>query len=215
MPKNSFALEAGAPKRLELSWGFAWSNFTVSFDGQEVGRIDKKALEGVNGFRLPDGSELTVQLKKGFGGPQLSVLRNGQPLPGSATDPEALVKAAAYLLFFLAALNAVLGVVALAFDVKVLLDLGMGIGSLVVGVVYSLLGFFTLKQSRVALGIAIALYVLDGVATLAMSVGAGGQPAVGGIVMKVFFTILLVRGFKAIGELKAKQAAVPATAPTV
>jgi len=63
MPKNSFALEAGGPKRLQISWSGMWKNIQVTLDGQQLGTIpDKAALEQGAEFPLPEGSRLKVQL---------------------------------------------------------------------------------------------------------------------------------------------------------
>src|SRR5690349_9384101 len=88
MPKQTFALEAGGEKRLEVSWGGMFKNTTVSLDGNSIGVIpDQKALLAGQEFRLPDGSTIKVQLVRSFISTELRVFRNGQPLPGSASDP--------------------------------------------------------------------------------------------------------------------------------
>ncbi|MGZ3461319.1 MAG: hypothetical protein ACXU86_22745, partial [Archangium sp.] len=104
MAKTQLALEAGGPKRLALSWGMAWKNFQVTLDGQQVGTVSggqKELKEGVE-FRLPDGSLLHIQLDRSFTNTELRVLRNGVPVPGSASDPAQRVKNGAYLLYLLA-----------------------------------------------------------------------------------------------------------------
>lgn len=209
MPSQTFALEPNGPKRLTLSWGAFWKNFTVSLDGQQIGALTSDELKAGKDVPLPDGSTLFVHLKQGFGNAGLELSRNGKPLPGAANDPAAMVKGAGYLLYFLAALNALLGAGAIAFRVQVLLDADIGVGSIILGFIFGVCGFFTLQRSLVALIIATALYAIDGVATLAMAVAAGGQPGVGGVIMRIFFIVVLVRGVTGIRTLKAEAKSSP------
>ena len=45
MPKQSFALEAQGPKRLEIQWKGNWKNVTITLDGEVVGTIpDSKSM---------------------------------------------------------------------------------------------------------------------------------------------------------------------------
>src|SRR5262245_22087083 len=121
MPKKLMSLEKDGPKRLELSWSGMWNDFTVNLDGGTVisahGSSDIKAGKSAT---LPDGSTLDVRLQTGFGNAGLVILRNGVPLPGSSTDPETLVKTAGGIVYAIAVLNAIIVVIAYAFDVQFL-----------------------------------------------------------------------------------------------
>src|SRR6185436_12158876 len=132
-----------------------------------------------------DGSTLKVQLVQAFASVELQVTRNGRPLPGSASDPIERVKAAGYIIYFIAGLSGLVGFLAVVFQVQFLLDVGIGWTSLVGAAVYAVLGFFTLRKSRVALIAAIALFILDGLATVVMTAGAKGTPPMGAIIMRV------------------------------
>ncbi|MEW6433916.1 MAG: hypothetical protein AB1730_20645 [Myxococcota bacterium] len=209
MPSQTFALEPNGPKRLTLSWSAFWKNFTVSLDGKQIGALTPDELKAGKDVPLPDGSTLYVHLRRGFGNTGLELSRNGQPLPGAANDPASMVKNAAYLLYFLAALNALLGAAAVAFNVEVLQVNGVGLFSIALGFVFAVCGFFTMQRSLAALITAIALYGLDAIATLFSAVTAGGQPGAGGIIMRVFFIIVLARGVTGLRALKA-QAKSPA-----
>jgi len=215
MAKTQFALEAGGPKRLELSWGMFWKNFQVTLDGKQVGSVSggqKELKDGVE-FRLPDGSELHVQLVQNAMNVELQVLRNGAPLPGSATDPEQRVKSAAYLLYFLAGLNTLLGVVAMVMMSELLEGLGVGIGNILFGAIVAALGFFTYRRSRVAPVLAIVLYVADSLYTLATLSGAGRSPPIAGIFFRIYIIYALVQAVKAAGELARKEEAGPGLSP--
>lgn len=203
MPNQKYALERNGPKRLEISWGGFWKDFTAKVDGQVVGTWTKDELNSGKEVTLPDGSTLKVHLRRVGLGQELQLLRNGQPLPGSGSDPVQLVKTAAGVVYFLAAAQAVLGVVAIVGDVQLLIDLGMGIPSIIIGVILGVLGFFTMQRSRIALGLAMALYTLGFVLTIATGVEAGRAPT-GGIIVYIIFISAMFRGFKAMGTLQAQ-----------
>jgi hypothetical protein len=176
-----------------------FKNFRIRFDGQDVGGFpDRAALEAGGRFALPDASELHVQFVRGFAVAELRVQRNGATLPGSDADPDQHVKTAAAVVYLVGGLTLAIGLLAELADVTMLRNLGAGWASAAEGVVFLVLAWFVGRRSRVALGIAIALYGLESVATLYVSLSASGSPSVGGIVMKVFFLVAMVRGFKAM-----------------
>jgi len=203
MPSAKFSLETGGPKRIEITWRMGWKDIVVQFDGEEVGRIPSRTeLKQGRSFTLPDGSELHVRLKESFGNVELQVSRDGRPLPGSASDPAQRLKAAGYIIYFIAALSGVVGAVAMIFQVEFLEAAGIGWTSLVGAAVYGLLGFFTLRKSKPALMLAIAIFILDGLAGLVMGISAKGSPPIGMIFVRVFLVMAMIRGVPAIDELK-------------
>ena len=112
MPKRKLRLVKGEEKRLEVSWQFGWKNITITLDGREVGRIpDQNALKAGKTFTLDDGTAIKVQLRQNMMQPELHVWRNHQPVPGSDGDPVQRLNTAAGLLFFIAGLNILFGIV--------------------------------------------------------------------------------------------------------
>jgi hypothetical protein len=114
----------------------------------------------------------------------------------------------AYLaLYIIGGLTLLLGVVAELGRVSVLLQLlGSGWAVAVEGVILIVLGYFTMRGSLVALGIATALYAVDAV----FSVLAGG---ISGIWIRLLVLFFLIQGFLALRELRHRGAA-PATPTT-
>src|SRR5205823_3887708 len=138
---------------------------------------------------LPDGSMLKVRLETGFGKTGLVVTRDGEPVPGTSTDPETQVKSAGGIVYAIAALNAIIGIIAYVFDVSFLKE-NFGYGPLIVAALFAVLGYFTMKRSLPALIAAIVIYAIDGVLTLGMQLGetgSGHTPNVGFIFMRVIF----------------------------
>jgi hypothetical protein len=206
MPKLFFALEEGGDKRLELSWKGLYKDVTVSLDGNSVGVIpDQKALSAGQEFRLFDGSTIKVQLVSKLMSTELQILRNGQPLPGSASDPQTKLKGAYLMVYFVAGLNLVLGLVSFLFNVEFLQRIGLGLGSIIFGLVFLVLGFFVQQKSTVALILAIVIFALDGVLGVVLAAFQGYNPGSGGLIARIFLIIPMVQGVGAIKALKAKD----------
>jgi len=110
-------------------------------------------------------------------------------------------------LYIIGGLTALLGLVAELGRVDVLLNL-FGSGWIVagVGLISIVLGYFTMRGSLIALGIAIALYGID---TILILVSGG----LAGIWIRVLVLYFLIQGFLALRELKRRQASLanPAT----
>jgi hypothetical protein len=207
MPKQSFALEADGEKRLEISWKGLYKDVTVSLDGNSVGAIpDQKALSKGQEFHLIDGSTIKVQLiSKVFTSPELQVLRNGQPIPGSASDPQTKFKTATIMVYFVAGLNIFLGLISFLFNIEFLQQIGIGFGSILFGLVFLVLGFFTQRKSAIALIIAIVVFALDGILGVFIAASQGYNPGAGGIIARIIFIIPMIQGLGAIKALKNKS----------
>lgn len=205
MPKKEYALAPGEPKRLTLSWSMMWRDFEVQLDGQTIGTIDgQSALKEGRDFPLGDGTTLHIQLVVGLTA-ELHVTRDGAPLPGTSSDPEQRVKAAGGVVFFIAGINAVLGLLVVFFGVGTLERLGFGWGNLVTGLIYAGLAYaVSYHRSALALGVAVALFALDAVFSVTMAVSSGGSPPIGGLIARGLLLLSMVRGFGAIRELKRR-----------
>ena len=216
MAKQSFALEPGGPKRLEITWGGIYRNVAVKLDDRVLGTIpDQKALTKGQDFRLPDGSKLRVQLVSSLLTAELRVLRNGQPLPGSPSDPAARLRNAYLLIYVVGGFNAVLGVVAALVQVEYLQRMGLGLASVLFGLIFVGLGLLVQqKKSLFALIMAIVLFVMDGLAAVALAASAGASAPLTGIFIRILLLIPMFQGIGAIKTLKARSAAVPPAHPT-
>ena len=205
MPTKKFALEDEGPKRLELSWTGMFKNVDVRVDGASVGVVpDRAAMKEGRLFSLPDGSKLSVKLQQGAFNASLELLRNGLPVPGSDADPRTQVKVSGQLIYFIAALNALLGMAVLVFDVAALREMTgpNGLGAFFMAALYSVLAYFTMGGSPWALIAAMLIYASDWVFGMIASVQAGGHPNTGGIVMRVIFLLFMSRGVRAAFALK-------------
>ena len=202
MPEKAFALEPGGAPRLAVSWSGGFKDLAISLDGQPAAAFDDpKELKEPQRVPLPDGSTLEVQVASPFLFPELLLLRDGEPVPGSSADPAARHAAAWQMVAAVAVLNVVVGLLVEVFDADFLRGIGAGWPSVLSGLVYGVLAWLVRGRSIVALGIAAGLFVLDGVFVMASATQAGGTPPVGGLVARAFFLIPMLRGFPALREL--------------
>ena len=113
------------------------------------------------------------------------------------------VRNAYVALYIIGGLTILLGLVAELGRVQILLQLfGSGWFIAVEGLVLLILGYFTMRGSLIALGIAIAIYALDAIASL-------GLGAISGLGLRLVVLFFLVRGLMALRELKKRGAAQP------
>ena len=194
MPSQSYALEPNGPKRLEISWGAFWKDFTLQLDGQQLGTVANSAeLRQGREFTLPDGSTLRVQLKRGLTS-ELHLHLNGKALPGTAGDPLQRLRLAAYVLFFIGGLNAIFGLFGLLVPIDFFQQIGVGLFNLLLGLVFLLLAVFVLRRSLVALGIAFALLLVETISRLL----SGFSPA---LFLNLVFLVILWQGMDALRDL--------------
>lgn len=206
MPKKTFALEPNSPKRLEIQWKRGWKEIAIFLDNVQVGIIPtQNELKAGQKFSLPGGSTLTVGLdtpwleRTGF-----ILLRDGLPLPGSATDPNRKVKFAADYIFFIACIWAGLG---LLFTFAPTVEAPMGWAKILLftpAMLYLILGLLVLHfRSPVALWVGFILF-LPAAGVFLFQVFKDLHCSTG--IIALFFTISvmasLYQGIRGIQELK-------------
>lgn len=198
MPKQEFSFEKGGPKRLVLSWKGIWKNFTITLDGQEIGKMNgQKELKQGGEYTLPDGSTLKVQLVQKFSGAELKVMKDGEPLPGTASDPEQKIKVAYGLIFFIAGLNILIGLLGLFLQSDFFFEMGWGLYQMIFGLVFLGLGFWARAKSSIALIIATVIFALDSVLIL-----FSGGSNFAWILVRVLLLIPIYQGIDAVKQLK-------------
>jgi hypothetical protein len=211
MPKRVFKVYDKGD--LVIAWKGMWKNVTVTLAGVQLGGFANQAeLKQGKAFTLADGGLLQVMLVKQALAVALEVTLNGTPVGGADNDPVVQVKAAAGVTYFIGGLNAVLSLLAVFAKVSFLQQLGMGWITLGFGALFLVLGFGVSKRLQIALGIAVVLFLLDSVLSIAtwVSYSSGhGTPPIGAIVMRVALMLPMFKGFGAIAELKRRDAVLP------
>lgn len=204
MPKKQFTLEENGRHTLELTWDSMWRNFTIHYDGAPVAKIQGggKGMRAGKLITLPDGSELDIRLKNSLMASELAVLRNGRPLPGSATHPLQRIKQAYTIIFIIGVLNLLLGILGLVSTAEWVLLLSGGWITAVFGLFLFLLGWLVkAKHSLPALITAIFMYTADGLLGIAATIAANQMPGTAGLIVRILFIIGMAQGIKAIREL--------------
>jgi hypothetical protein len=218
MATKKYALVKDGKKRLEIVQPMFSGKHIIKIDGKEVGEIP-------NAKALKDGWEL-----KGKGGANLSISKypnfinanaldirfNGKPIPKSDSNPLVRLSYAYQVAYIVGALNLLLGIYTALSPTS---SFSMSYTQysrytgIVAGIGYLVVGFFIQRRSRIALGFAIAAFIVDTVLII-ISVPAllAGNPAasstvggmVGGLFVRIVFLAYLVNGFSAINELDAE-----------
>ncbi|MGE5423584.1 MAG: SecDF P1 head subdomain-containing protein [Ignavibacteriales bacterium] len=156
MPSKKFSLENGQPKNLEISWGLSFNNIVVNLNGQEIGRMaNKTELQEGRTYTVANGSELKVQLI-GSVFPELNVTLNGEPIPGSDSNPIQKLNNASLIIFLIAGFTILAGIITGAF-----VNLASSIPVVAAGLVSVALALMVRKGSLVALIIAIIMVVIE------------------------------------------------------
>lgn len=201
--EQKFALEKGGDKRLVVRWSGIWKNVEIVLDDQVLGEPipNLKALKAGRDYAMPDGRTLTVKFITGLFEQQgLSLFIDGRPIAGSSQDPREQIKLAAGLLYFVAGLSALLGILGMA-GVTFLANLGFGWPSLAAGVVIGVLGYVGAKhRSRAAFGVAAAIILVDMALSIALTADMGGRVPTTGLIIRAFILIAVFRGIKAVGD---------------
>ncbi len=215
MPKLHYALESGGPKRLELAWEGLYRNFTVKLDSAVIGPVvDAAALAAGHSLTLPDGSSLVLQTQGSRLVNELRVRRDGQPLPGSATDPAQRVRLASQLILLIAGLDLGLGLLAEVLSLEALRQIGFGWGSFILGLLYLGLGLLTLRQRSIAaLVMALFLFSLETVFRLLVPLLTGSLPNVLELIVRAIVLFVLAQGIPALRHLH-QTATLPAPTRT-
>ncbi|MGB1253238.1 MAG: hypothetical protein ACPG8W_21680 [Candidatus Promineifilaceae bacterium] len=163
MPKQKLAFTHGGDPRLELEWGSYMRDFSVRLDGEEIGRIDggQRVLKTPHNFSLPDGSELTIQLNQSMLIDELEVLHDGQPLPGSASNPRVKLSAGIRTAFFWGIACIIIGALIFFTDLNILRVLSFSQYSFVAGLLLMPIAIGMSKRSLPLALFAIVVYLAD------------------------------------------------------
>jgi len=206
MPKIKYAIEKGGPERLEISWKGSWKEFTIRLDGNEVGSIsDLEQLREGQEFCLEDGSCLKVQLARRTIFPYLHILRDGRPLPSLGPEPAKRLSIAYKFIFLMAGVNLVTGLAGVLFHTSLPNLPPASLGSVVIGCLFLLLGFFIMRRSIIALVIAMGIIALDLVFAVIFRQDLPRFFLIAAVIFRIFILLAIAQGFGAIHALKHSQ----------
>jgi len=207
---RKYALRKGEPPRLEVSFHKEYDNLTIRIDG-EVIESELMRMDLISGktIQLEDGSMLKVQLITNYRHPELSLLLDGKPLPGSASDPEHILSVAQAYVTAIGILYVILGFIADIWEVEILFRLGLGFFSILLGGCLLILSQLVKQWSVFTLSLVIALIIADGILYPFLAQKAGFEPLFSGVYARILLILILLRGILAILNLKGERALSP------
>jgi hypothetical protein len=205
MPKKNYHLNSDKTETLIIEWKGFYKNLKVQINENDIFYFEnKKALKAGGKYKIDKNRELTIQLTKEklTGIETLQILINNEPIKGSPTDPFEILKGVLTLLFILSGLNLIFGLIAELFSIELLLHMGLGIGNVVVGLIYGLLGYMVkVKYSLTALILSILLLASDLIFCLIYM----NSSVFATSMIKFFFIYMLSRGIGAIKKIKKQD----------
>ena len=186
-----------------------YKDVAISLDGNFLGSI-------ANGREIRDGKEFTLPLD---GNPVLKVKVNysflnyswalaldGQAMPNPIAYPLDRLKGISYLLLAIAVWNISIGLISYILakmNIHYLENLDFGLNSVIWGILYAILSIFVRRKSSIALGIALALYILETVEVIYNEIISQCiLYLITALIFRLCIILLLTYGFKAIRELK-------------
>ncbi|MBN2729670.1 MAG: hypothetical protein JXR53_10640 [Bacteroidales bacterium] len=201
MAKRRYLIDKDPSKELMLRWNSGWRSTEVFWNQEQIAGFDKKQILSGASVELPDGGTLELQLEKGIFA-YLSSKINGKHIPNSMGDPKYMFRQIFLLLLVLGIINLAVGL-ALAFMSKDVDLAELGLLNAALGALEILLGYGILKEFYPALIITVIFIGADMVMT---SMYSGENSIGGGVFIKLFFLIFILRGFKAFKEKRRIEA---------
>jgi hypothetical protein len=204
MAKRAYSFDRGGPKQLRLRWGWGMKNLEAAV-GTATWKLDRAALDAGATLVLPDGSSLLIQRPARpwwsmDSRNQLSVERDGVPVPGSDGDPPRIGRRVASLIVLFGLLHVAIAAAQLLFQPRV-----PAVGEALplvglAGLVLIVLGVLAAFGRRMPVAIAAGLLGLETLAVL----GSGGIPSPIGLAIQVLVIAHLVRSWRRM-EPRAKR----------
>ncbi|MGD9494321.1 MAG: hypothetical protein AB7V36_13310 [Bacteroidales bacterium] len=201
MPSKKYFLDNDKKEMLDLSWKAGFRTVTVSYNGILLSTMNREEASTGKAVELPDGRIVDIKLESGFFA-ALTAKINGRHIPGTQGDPKYQLKQVFYLMIVLGILNIIIGLIFAVTDVHIDGLESIGYINVAIGLVYIALGYAVMQGSMIAL-VLITLILFGDLILAAMYSAQSGMTA--GIIMKVFFVIFVVRGFKYMKEFRAER----------
>lgn len=201
MPSKNYFLDLEKKEVLGLSWKAGFRTVTVSFNGLLLSTMNREEVSAGKAVELSDGRNVDIKLEGGFYA-SLTAKINGRHIPGTQGDPKYQLKQVFYLTIVLGILNIIIGSIFAISNVQIDGLESIGYINVAIGLVYIALGYAVMQGSMIAL-ILITLILFGDLILAAMYSAQSGMTA--GIIMKVFFVIFVVRGFKYMKEYRAER----------
>lgn len=171
--------------------------FSFSLNGNRLGeQVSASQLTKGVSFGLSGGGRLTVSLDRGlFGG--VDVMFNDRLVRGSASHGRTDWDRVVALLALLAVFNIAIGAASHFYHPDMLVNLGLGLNTLLFGAILGVLSFNIYRLRRWALITTMFLWASDSAVTVIEMSHRTGVPQVGALLVKIYIFYAFVRAFMA------------------
>ena len=195
MAKKKYLIDGNADKELMFRWNAGWRSTEVFWNQEQIVAFGKEEIRTGANIDIPGIGQLELKLEKGIF-TYLSSKIDGKHIPNSMGDPKYMLRQIFILMLVLGIINISIGL-ALFFLNKNNDIAQFGLINAALGGIQILLGYGILKAIFPALIAAVILMGADMVITVIYS---GENTSSGGVFIKLFFMIFILRGFKAFKE---------------
>ena len=200
MPRRRYHI--GEDLQLDVRWHGTWRNVELRLNQRRLAFFGEQSqLASGADLELPDGRSLHVALADRPWGHDLRVLVDGSELRDVASAPEDKLQTVFFILLAVGVIDLLCGAIGYLTKSTMLWQMGFGQHSMYVGFTLGLLAVMVQGRSQIALGLAIALYVFDGVLSIVYAARGGNLLPYGGMFFRVVIAVLLAPGFAAIRQL--------------
>ena len=197
------------PRQIQVTGSPFGGKVNVSIGGKLIVTVSDDELRAGREVTLPDNSVLKLQRTTKYLLPDLVVLRDGQYLPGSSSDPRQKLKVAYRTIFLLAGSYFLTGI---AFTItappRTVIPLLWNVAVVkawLLGFAFLVMGFSVKRQSTTALKAFILLYGVDGLITLLLNFQNVGFLIVLNLLILLVFLTPLIQGIGAIEALRGQD----------
>jgi hypothetical protein len=206
MPKKLYSLDKEGKLILEVTWKRNFKNLELKLNNKPLGIIESRE-ELIRGktFEVSHNNLLSVKLvKELYLFSEIEILLNDQPVENSMTHPVRKLKDVFLVIMFISSINLIFGLLGLITDNRFFERIGAGFWNIIYAGIFVLLGLMIReKKSMFAMISIIVLMLLDIIATfLFMTEIPGHINPVTSVMVKLFLTLYLLRGVKAIKEFR-------------
>lgn len=199
MPRMVYHIDRNSEEQLEVKWERTWKNIEIRMNDILIGNIpNREALLQGPSFPLPDGTVINLQLESILLTPQLKILRNNKPLPRSSFDPLVRLSTSYWAIYLFAIFTLIFSIYKVITNRE-----SISIGNanniqILLTPIYLLLGYFTQRQSKIAL---IIFFFIGGVNSIIdFCIGSYTNAALD--IMLLFFSL---DGINAINQLQKEK----------
>jgi hypothetical protein len=206
MPKQTAYLNKEKTDFVILRWGFNWRKLSLNYNGNVIGLVPKKKeLKKGQTFSLDSQRTISVKLT-GLLFSNLEILVNGSYVKGSGNDPQVQLMQAYLTTLVFGLINLSIGTTVLLFQVKFFLNAGVGIETVLAGILVTLLALGIRRGSILALYGFWVLLMVDLLFSIYFAVEDHSNMIVSAA-LKIFLMIFIYRGVKAVKLIRAGKAA--------